>query len=207
MLHMSPLELATAAKEAVLAGAACATVTIAYFGLSTWNRQLRGQADFEVARSLARSMYKLRDEVEIARVALVRGWEFPAGYFDGPRSSKPASAEGEAWAHVYGERWKPVVEAVREFDTFILEAEALWGSQVRACAREMHACLVELRTSMDAVVANAYSGGEDFKSDPNFGKEMRSNISARSDRSGSLSQRIHVAIQAIEAVIRPHLRR
>ena len=207
MLVMTPLELATALKEAVLAGAACATVTIAYFGLSTWNRQLRGQADFDVARSLARAMYKLRDEVEIARVALVRASEFPPGYFEGSRSSKPASVEADAWAHVFTERWKPVAEAARDFEAATLEAEALWGAQVRERTQVMHACLRTLRTSMEAVVDNARSGGEDFKSDRDFGKEMRANVSARGDGSDPLSQRIRTAIEGIEAVIRPHLRR
>lgn len=204
---MTPVEIASILKDSVLAGAACATVTIAFLGLNTWNRQLRGHADFEAARSLAKALYSLRDEVQIARSALVRGDEFPPGYFEGPRSSKPPSDEAEAWVHVYSERLKPVGEAVREFDTATLEAEALWGQSVRDRARDLHGCLRTLRSGMEAVIENARSGGEDFKADREFGKQVRADISARSDGSDPLSQRIRVAIEAMETNIRPHLRR
>jgi hypothetical protein len=204
---MTPVELASILKDSLLAGAACATVVIAFFGLSTWNRQLLGQADFEAARSLARALYKLRDEVQFARLALVRGHEFPAGYFEGPRSTKPPSDEAEAWVHVYAERLRPVGDAVREFDTATLEAEALWGQDVRDRARELHACLRTLRSGMEAVIDNARSGGDDFKSDREFGKQVRADISARSDGTDALSQRIRAAIEAMETIIRPHLRR
>lgn len=198
---MTPVEIVTIAKDTMLAGAGVATVIIAFFGLSTWNRQLRGQADFEAARTLAKATYKLREEIAVSRSRVIRLYEF------GDPMTRRGGDTGEEYARVYGERWKPVSDALQNFDAAVLEAEALWGEQVRGVSDKMHACLRTLAASMDAIVENARSGGEDFKSDPDFGRKMRRNVHASRDDGDELSMEIQAAIAALEGILRPHLRR
>jgi hypothetical protein len=95
---MTPVEVVTIAKDTMLAGAGVATVTIAFFGLSTWNRQLRGQADFEAARTLAKATYKLREEIAVSRSRVIRVYEF------GDPMTRRGGDTGEEYARVYGER-------------------------------------------------------------------------------------------------------
>jgi hypothetical protein len=198
---MTPAEIVAIAKDTILAGAGVATVTVAFLGLSTWNRQLRGQADFEAARALAKATYKLREEIAVSRSRLIRLYEF------GDPVTRRGGDTGEEYARVYVERWKPVSEALQNFDAAMLEAEALWGEQVRGALDKMHACLSTLSASMDAIVENARSGGEDFNSDPDFGRKMRRNVHASRDDGDELSLEIEAAIAAIEGILRPHLRR
>ncbi|QPB83540.1 hypothetical protein CWC22_011300 [Pseudoalteromonas rubra] len=123
---MSTTEIITAIMNIVLSGAAITTATVAILGLKSWSRELKGKAEFEVGRALILATYKLRDELKYARSPWICGYEFPEDY---PRNSDEITAEIEAnaHAHIYSKRWKPVAEAIQEFETQALEGEALWG--------------------------------------------------------------------------------
>lgn len=61
---------------------------------------------------------------------------------------------------------------------------------------------------MEAVIDDKAQRGENFRTDKNFGKEMRSTTHAsRGDENNVLNRNIKVAINAIEDLVRPHLRR
>jgi hypothetical protein len=108
-------ESIAALKDLALAGAGIATAIVAARGLSTWQRQLRGSADFDCARSIAMSAYKVRDTTQACRSPWIDGREFPPEYADGS-TRKTAEQEAQAMAFVYRNRWKPVVEAMRDLD-------------------------------------------------------------------------------------------
>lgn len=127
-LTCSVIEILTLSKDAVVALAAAVTGTVAVVGLSNWNRELRGKASFEVARSLARATYKLRDELRHSRSPLLSASEFPEGYV-GHLGQNSSRERADALAYVYGNRWKHVYEALESFDTNTLEAEAMWGEK------------------------------------------------------------------------------
>jgi hypothetical protein len=50
-------------KDVALGGAAIVTATVAVRGLRKWREELRGKANFDVARGLARAT-KLRDDIQ-----------------------------------------------------------------------------------------------------------------------------------------------
>lgn len=204
-LTCSVIEILTLSKDAVIALAAAVTGTVAVVGLSNWNRELRGKASFEVARSLARATYKLRDELRHSRSPLLSASEFPEGYV-GHLGQNSSRERADALAYVYGNRWKHVYEALESFDTNTLEAEAMWGEKIREKTDVLRQCVNELRGAIEAVIDDTAQDGQSFKSDQEFGKDMRSKVST-SSAENSLSQRIESAIAGIESVIRPHLKR
>jgi hypothetical protein len=112
-----------AIKDIILIFAAIITAMVAIKGLRSWSRELRGKADFELARNLIRSTYKLRDELSYCRSPLKLINELPEGYDPTKRSP---SGEAEAYAYFYANRFKPVAVAYQEFETQALEAEALY---------------------------------------------------------------------------------
>jgi len=199
-------EVITAAKDVVLAMAAIATVTIAVIGLRNWSRELRGKARFECARALAKATYRLRDQVRNFRAPFVSSHEFPAGY-KGVFSGAAAQEDADAWAHVYKNRWGPVLDALEEFDTATLEAEVLFGAHIRSKTDELRECLKSLQASIQAVLDDKVASGQHFEKDRNFGKQMRAIVHASpSDDENDFSKRVRAAVRAIESEIRPHLR-
>ena len=204
---MTCTEIITAIKDVLIGGAAIATASVAVIGLKSWSRELRGRADFEVARGLIRATYKLRDELRACRAPFIRAQEFPEGYYNPAGTSTPEN-EAQAWAHVYKNRWQPVWGALQEFDAQTLEAEALWGSEIRAKTDELRECVAELNAAIDAVISDKASGGRDFEIDKEFGRKMRSTVSASgSDEKNELTKKIAKAVTGIEDKVRPHLKR
>lgn len=202
---MSAIEVISAIKDIFLAGAAAATAYVAYTGIEKWKTELRGKAYFDIARALIKSVYKLRDELEYCRSPFISAHEFPDGY-NGALGKRTREEDGQAWAHVFSKRWHPVSEAIQEFDTATLEAEALWGSGIKEKSLSLRQAVRELQVSIDAVIEDKYSGGENFK-DREFGKKMRANISSAKSQENELSIKINEAIEGLENEIRPHLAR
>lgn len=196
----------TAIKDMLLGGAAVITASVAFAGLKRWRLELRGKADFEAARALARATYKLRDELAICRSPFVRGQEFPPSYSSS--QNRTAQEEAEGWAHVYKTRWEPVWTSIQEFDTQSLESEALWGESARQKTQALRSCVKELNVAIDAFIEDKAQGGQNFSTDREFGKRMRSIVYASgSDLSNELSKNVAAAVKGIEEMLRPHLAR
>lgn len=196
----------TAIKDVLLGAAAIVTASVAVIGLKRWRLELRGKADFEAARLMARATYKLRDELAICRAPFVRAQEFPSAYHAVTHRTPQQEAEG--WVHVYKARWEPVGAAIQEFETQALEAEALWGTAARERTQALRSCVVELNIAIESVIDDKAVGGQNFVADPGFGKRMRAMVSASGhDRSNELSKNITSAVDGIEQMLRPHLAR
>lgn len=57
-------QLVALAKDIVLMLAAVVGAYVALRGLSTWNRQLKGGAEYELTRRLLKCTYRLRDATQ-----------------------------------------------------------------------------------------------------------------------------------------------
>ncbi len=67
-------------KDIVISIAAATTAIVAYKGLEKWHKELKGKANFDVALSLIKSTYKLRDKIESCRSPFIPANEFPKDY-------------------------------------------------------------------------------------------------------------------------------
>lgn len=189
-------------KDLVLALAAIVTATVAWLGLQKWRKELRGKADFDVARGLARATYKLREEIQSARSPLMRVPATPPG------TAADARGALEALESQYRARWDRVATALQEFDTQVLEAEALWGSGIQEAAEAVRMCATTLFVSIEAILDDRAAGGEHFDHDRPFGRRMRSNAHAsRSDKDNELTKQVMAAVAGVETHLSPHLRR
>jgi hypothetical protein len=198
MREMTPIEIFNVAKEALLAIAAMVTAGAAVSGLRTWKRELKGKAEFEAARGLARATYKLRDELGYARAPFIRGNEFPAEDFE----------SAKAYEHLFTNRWRPVIEAINSFEAAALEAESLWGASIRPNTDKMMTCVRTLRVATEAVLEDKLTKGENFKADRDFGKRMRQDVfGSASSADNPLSVALTAAVADIEETLKPHLAR
>src|SRR5260370_33027340 len=105
MFTLMPIsECVTIIKDVAVAIAAAVTATVAVKGLSSWNRELKGKANFDVARALAKATYKLRDDIKNCRSPFLSVREFPNDYgsHQGGDTDRPEAA---AVAHVYSNSW------------------------------------------------------------------------------------------------------
>ncbi len=59
--------IALAVGAGITAVSAAVTAIIAYKGLDKWQKEIKGKASFDIARSLAKTTFKLRDELVFCR--------------------------------------------------------------------------------------------------------------------------------------------
>ena len=108
---------------------------VALKGLSTWRRQLRGNTQYDLARRLLLSAYKLRDAVEGVRTPGIHSAEAAHALketgicTEGMRPRDSVRVEKVA---VYELRWRRVQDAKSELSVNCLEAQVLWGEQAKA---------------------------------------------------------------------------
>ncbi|MCK2045595.1 MULTISPECIES: hypothetical protein [Chromohalobacter] len=198
------MEAISIAKEVLVSIAAATTAIVAVLGLRSWSRELRGRTQFEVARQLIRATYRVRDELRYCRTPFIQGAEFPADY-PAVEGATPEQ-EAKAWAHIYQNRWEPVRDALRELDAQLLEAEALWGSDIRKAGDALRLCARELQVAMEAIIDDKAVGGQNFQSDRDFAKKMRSTAHASAtSQDNELTNKIQDAVSSIERHVRPHL--
>lgn len=202
---MSGCEFFTVIKDISVAGAAGVTAYVAWHGLERWRAELAGKASFETARALIRATYKLRDEIHYCRSPFISASEFPEDYRGNLGRENPRQ-EGDAYVHVYSRRWEPVGEAIQQFDAATLEAEALWGREIKEKAEELRGLARRLQVSIDSFIRDKYSGGENFK-DRDFRARMNADVNESRMDSDTLSPAIDSAVEALEVVLRPHLSR
>lgn len=202
---MTSFDVITAIKDVLVAVAAVTTTIVAGVGLKNWQRELRGKAHFETAQKLVRATYSLRNGIASCRSPMIWAGEFPAGWQHGKRTAEEAANDE---AHVYKNRMAPVFRALDELDAQALEGEALWGAEVNAKCEALRKCVSTLNAAIESHIRNTQQDGEDFKSDPAFGKVVRSALAASpSDQKNKLSIEIAEAIKGIESLVARHLRR
>jgi hypothetical protein len=119
-----------------VAGAVISAATIAvaiYFGrkgLHTWQKQLRGSADHDLARRLLIELYKLRDLIQRARSPVIFSYE--TSPFEGEAiSADQKQASYDATSRAYRRRLAAMDEARHPLLATMLEAEALWGTELK----------------------------------------------------------------------------
>lgn len=198
-------ELLSNLKDLALAGAACVTSYVAITGLGKWQKELNGKANFDTARDMAKSVYALRDEIRYCRSPFTSTHEFPEGY-SGALGDYSPEEEGQAWTHVYTKRWEPVGKAVQALDVATLEAEALWGADIKEKVMALKKCVRSLNADIQSFISDKYSGGENFR-DREYAKDVKDGIWENKPDENKLTQEINAAIKDIETVIRPHLSR
>ncbi|PTR07103.1 hypothetical protein C8R32_10859 [Nitrosospira sp. Nsp5] len=203
---MSFPEVFSILKDILVGIAAATTAVVAVKGLRSWSRELKGKAEFEAARGLALATYKLRDSLRDCRSPLYLVSELadynPAAW------SGPNQEEADQFAYIYENRFAPVLTAVQQFDSYVLEAEALWGSKIKSKTDQLRACVQELNSAMAADIANKRSQGEDFKSDRDFAKQTKEKVTyLPDDETNVFSKRVRNAVEQIEGQLLPHLRR
>jgi hypothetical protein len=203
------VQLVTVARDTILAGVAVFTSVVAWRGLSKWQDEQRGKADFEVARSILKATFQVREALRFARRPYVMAAEFPASYAG--RTQRGSAEEVAAWEHVFNSRWSEVRTAAIELQTCSVEAEVLWGASVQTLTRKLLQCVQEFQTALSAHLANEQAGGAHFAKDAAFGKRVNAQVFSTTaevnDADNAFSILIDSAVQSIEDAMRKHLRR
>ncbi|WP_421339708.1 hypothetical protein [Aeromonas veronii] len=202
---MSISEIVAVVKDVVLGLCAVGTFVLAVYGVKNWARELKGKADFEVARQFIRAVYKFRDEIDNSRSPMTLANEYPLDY--DPMNKSP-EYKAQALSYVFSNRWKPVVNAVQELEAQALEAEALWGGEVKKLVHDLMKNAQLLRVGMQAIVDSEISENQNFKSNSDLAMRMRGRVwkQMHCDKD-EITDSIISTVEKLENYLRPYLKR
>jgi len=191
----------TLIKDCLMAVAAIATVGIGVLGLQTWQRQLKGTAQFDAAKAHVAAAIRLRRAIWEARMPL-----FSAGEFESYPDRRDHEETAQSWAKVYANRMAPVWKAVTELDDSAVLSEAFFGESVRRASDAFRRLSFQLSAAQQADVDDKRSGYTHFRDDREFGIRMRAVISGTpEDENNAFNKELNDHVGKLLEELRPHL--
>lgn len=122
---------------------AITAAVVAVLGLRAWKKQLKGKTEYELARNLLRATYKVRNSFMDARNPTPDYEEIMQALEDAKIENYP-ELDMESFIHreraMFNNRSRKIREAFVELDSLSLEAEVIWGSEVRENLRSLTQC-------------------------------------------------------------------
>ena len=192
---LSPIFRETAVGFAALAG-----VVIAWRGLNTWRRELRGQEDYALARRILRAALEVRDVIKSARFAGYTAEEQKAAIEAIRAESKEPDFDGIE-EEVFWRRQGAVRSAMSALEAEATEGEALWGIGTVA-SRPLADCAGELEGAINRFVR--YGKRPRPGDDPRFFEDAAA-IVWNLKTPDEFGARLGEALQTLEGAIRPRL--
>ncbi|MGA2505239.1 MAG: hypothetical protein ABSG01_14225 [Anaerolineales bacterium] len=154
---------------------------VALRGLQAWRDQLKGTSDYQLAKRLLKATYQLRNALQRVREPFIKPGEFAYAVKEAQLDIKSSDKDFHAasTAAVYQMRWKPVVEASQALDLEALEAETVWGPDVRAAITTIW---INVNTLNNALGAFLEDMGSPFLTlDEEYRKHFRSIVYSVTD--------------------------
>ena len=179
-------------------------VWVAWQGLRTWRRQLKGTSQFDVAKRLMLMVYQIRRDIEYCR-SPIRNNALITQDAEGnpiPKNQQMyESTKKDMW-----ERFDKIVKIFNEIELLLFEAEIVLDKNVRELFRPISEVCLQLRTSIKFFLAY---------SDPK--RKYRSDTDAESRKFNELEETIYAqagdaiqakvdsAVREIEKFIKPYV--
>jgi hypothetical protein len=137
-------ETITVVKDVILSIAAIVAGYVGIRGLSTWRRQLRGNTEYQLAKSVLTSVYELREAMTSVRNPFMQYSREPDLPAEKLKDLSQREREWHALAQAYQRRWEPVPTAKAKLDANLLEAEVIWGPAIRTKVHPLNHLMGEL---------------------------------------------------------------
>ncbi len=171
-------------KDVLVAVAAVVGAAVAIRGLNTWNRQLKGSAEYDLARRILKVTYAKH----MSREEII--------YY--------------GKSHAYQARWQKVSDVRTDLQAELLEGEVLWGGELN----KLFEVLFKLEHELLVAVQNYLSLSNPKESQARKTAIEKRQLNARDILYDSLEEEgdeftkdVAHAVAPIEEYLKPHLRR
>ena len=136
-------------KDLVTLIGAIIGLCIAWSGLRTWKRQLKGQTEYELSRRILRLCYQYRDTIRRVRDSgmSVSEYRYPADVRLEALNDRQRAYLGRRGA--YEARWERVTTVRSDLYPELLEAEVLWDDQLNNLMKAIFELETQLLTAIE----------------------------------------------------------
>lgn len=207
---MSCADVTSAVSDVVVACAAVAATITAWRGLTTWRDQLRGTVEYELARRVLKGVYYVRDAVARVRDPFMFAAEMPEPPVEKMASMSREQSRFHGISEAYQARWKQVIEARRNLDADLLEAEVVWGrdlkTRVDAVRKLEHELFIAVRHHLQ--LQNPDERIETREAVEKISRKLRDVLYEGGDgETDPFADDYSGSVAEVENYLRPHLRR
>jgi hypothetical protein len=123
-------EFITLIKDIVLTVTAIIASYVGLKGLDTWQRQLKGNTEYDLAKRLLKIVYELREAIAYVRHPFIQYSQEPNLLEEKREGLSQREKEWYAMVQAYGKKWEYVAKAQTDLQTILFEAEAIWGGEI-----------------------------------------------------------------------------
>ena len=179
-------------------------VWVAWQGLRTWRRQLKGTSQFDVAKRLMLKVYQIRQDVEFCR-APFRTIQMFTHDEDGkpiPKNEQQYySSNKEMWS-----RFNVIVKTLNEIEFLLFESEIIIDKKIRSIFMPIEEVCRELRLSIEEYIEDCnprYDNQRESEDSRNRYRELRRIIYSR--KNDEIEAKVNSAINELEIFIKPYI--
>ncbi len=101
---------------------------VAFQGLNTWKRQLKGKDEYELCKKVLVDLYKYKNGIKIVRNPAMFQYEYENSNDISDLSNKDKQFKNKTYA--YQERWKKVEENRSKLNLSIMESKVYWNDDL-----------------------------------------------------------------------------
>ena len=186
-------------KDLLISISAGIGTIIAIIGLGTWKKQIGANVEYEAARKLLKSTFKIRDAIAWVRNPFISTGEM----VDEPGAQQQSSDQRKNGLHnAYNRRWQKVIDANSELSTNLLEAEVLWGKSIRTEYNKLFSTIAELSSTI-----YIYFSHLDEPEAKLFNDKHRNILYASNDDKDDFKNGLENRLEEIEKLLMPYLNR
>lgn len=196
------------AKDVVIGATAASAAIFAYLGLSAWRKELKGKAEYELAKDVLKSVYRVRDGFSHVRHPAIYQYEYPpemtnhTGHLD-----KEHRYQGTL--HVYEKRMEVLNKAFQELEEHHLAAQVEWGSEFRTTIKSLRICRGELLEAVRGLLEPMKNPHKEYSTTLAQTREERSVLYeiGGDPIHDAFTLQINKAIDEFEKWLRPHIKK
>ena len=131
------------AKDIIVSMAAIFAAFVAFRGINTWQKELKGKSEYQLAKDVLRTVYDVREGFIHVRKPAIFSYEYPEDMVDTSGHLKK-EFKHSGTAHVYQERFKKLDSAFIKLEELNLDALVEWGSEHQDKIVPLRKCRAEL---------------------------------------------------------------
>ncbi|MCB6541364.1 hypothetical protein KM92DES2_11627 [uncultured Desulfovibrio sp.] len=178
-------------------------VWVAWQGLRTWRRQLKGTSQFDVAKRLMLKVYQIRRDIEYCRSSVRKISIFTHNEDGKPipeREQLRYSSDREMKS-----RFKYTLKTISEMDFLLFESEIILDKKLRELFQPIEEVCYVLRDSIEEYTEDYNQKNGRFRDDEerNRYRELRQIIYSR--KGDAIQTKVNSAVREIEKFIKPYV--
>ena len=205
---MTCTEIVALLKDLVLSVAAITGAFVAVKGLGTWQRQLKGQSEYELSRRILVTVFKYRDAINGVRHPAMWAYEMPTPPEDEAIKMSREQIRFYGTSKAYQIRWEKVQAERTSLYADLLEAEAIWGIELKQLFKKVfdleHELFTKIRHYIELINPDTQEASKEaiMKIDKKARDIMYDDLSKDPDE---FKQDLISTIEQIEKYLKPKL--